>query len=214
MQFLRHWIDQLVPRPLIRHAFALGMMGFMLTAILFMTGCAGLPVWLTDAENFLPIALASISSILTAIGVISGNPVLATAAGLITTIVNDVMKGINDLQAMVNEYKASPNVTLLSSIEAGAQAVIDNIQKLLGDFGLPAELSAPFVSLAQLILTQFEAWVGVLPTLKLAYQDHDVAAVKAAAASLTSIPLTADQFKEAFNNIVIANPQFGAITLD
>lgn len=178
------------------------------------TGCAGLPTWLSDAQNLLPLFLASGGSILAAIGALSGNPAYEAAAAELAKIGSEIEAGIKTVQEMVAAYKANPGTTTLENVEAAAQAVISNIQALLGDFGLPSAVSAPFVALAQLLLTQFETWVSTIQQIKTAttsstgvtamFQAH------AAVSTLKAVPMTPHQFKAAWNATVDAFPAAGA----
>ncbi|HZP06808.1 MAG TPA: hypothetical protein VFB43_18050 [Terracidiphilus sp.] len=184
-----------------------------LAATVCMTGCAGLPQWLADANNLLPLFVASAGSILTAIGVLSGNPALATGASTIAGIATEVEDSIKDVQAMVAAYQANPGTTTLEKVESAAQAVITSLQKLLGDFGMPADSVAPFQSLAQLLLTQFEAWVSTIQSIKTATENstglHAALLAHAAVAKLPQVPMDAAHYKQAVNGLVSQYPDSG-----
>jgi hypothetical protein len=186
-----------------------GLALIALAACLYLTACASLAAWLSDANAMLPVFLASAGSILTAIGALTGNPALAAAAATLAKIGTEVKAGIATVQAMISEYESNPSTTLLGQIEETVQAVTDNISALLGDFGLPTEVSAPFVALAQLLLSQFEAWAALIPALKAAV-EKDVVGVKMAVSGLNTMPIKPADFTDQWNAIVEANPALGA----
>jgi hypothetical protein len=190
----------------------LGLALVAMAACMFLTACAGLAAWLSEANAMLPVFLASAGSILTAVGQLSGNPALAAAAANLAKIGTEVQNGIKTVQAMVAEYEAHPEPTLLTQIEEAVQSVNNNIGALLGDFGLPTEVSAPFVALAQLLLSQFETWAALIPALKAAVAK-DVVGAKLAVSNLKAMPITADEYKSQWNAIVDASPALGAAKL-
>lgn len=188
-----------------KHRRALTFTGLCLLTLGFCwmaTGCAGLPQWLADAQQLFPMFATSAGTILTLIGSFTGNPELASVVTLITGVSKLVEAGITDVQAMVAEYEKNPSTTLLSSIEAGAQAVIDNLNRLLTDINVPSGAATPIVNLATLLLQQFEAWASVIPTLKVTTADHDVHALKTAISHLKAVPMTAKAYKAAHNAIL------------
>jgi len=170
----------------------------MLVSTLFLAGqllCAcGVPTWLTDAQNILALATSSAGAILGFFGTLSGNPALAAAAALLTGIFTDIEKGITDVETLVSEYNENPSDTLLQNIEAGAQLVITNLKKVLTDAfpEVPAALVTKVQAVAQLLLTQFEAWSSLIPAAK--------AALTAGSQITISVPYTSKAYKKLFND--------------
>lgn len=200
-----------------RFCLILGLAMMGAACCLTITGCAGLPAWLSEANQLLPVFLASAGSILASLGAISGNPAYAAIGSQLAKIGTDIEAGIKTVQEMVAAYQANPGETTLQNVENAAQAVISSIQALMGDFGLPAAMSAPYVALAQLLLTQFETWVSAITSIKQAVGSstgvHAALAAHAMIAHLNAVPMTPAQFKAAFNTTVADFPNSGATTI-
>jgi hypothetical protein len=183
------------------------------SACLYLCACAGLPTWLADAQNLLPLFTASAGSILSALGLLTANPVYAAAGAALSKIATEIENGIATVQAMVAAYKADPGDTTLQNVENATQSVITNIQALLGDFGLPSSAAAPYVALAQLLLTQFETWAAAITSIKTAVASstgiHAAIAVHEAAAKVMTAPMTAAEYQAAANAIVAQYPNSG-----
>lgn len=183
------------------------IIGLFLLAIgmtTMLTGCAGLPAWLTSADQLLPLIATTFGTILSGIAAaLGGNPALAAAAALITKLASTGEAAIKDIEAMVAEYKANPEPTLLTKIEEAAQAAIDNIKQLLTDVGLPAGIASVVQNLSQLILSQLEAWTKILPVLKIA-ETKGVMHARAALAAIPTAehPVTAKAYAEKVNAIL------------
>lgn len=180
----------------------LGLMGFGLTCLL--TGCASLPEFLQDFTKLVPMYAASMGAILTAIGKMvtstTADSALAAAQTALNTYANKALQAFQNLEAVVNEYNqeqsADGKATLLGKIEDGTQAVIDNLNPLLGDFGVPPTIIAPIAGFAQLLISEVEAWSSIIPTLKAAQTAG------ATAAKPITIPMSAKQFQAAHNSLV------------
>lgn len=173
-----------------RLAFAWGCLMFFTVA--FAAGCGPL-TWLTDATNILPIAGGMLSGILALIGQLTGSALPTEIAGKVATIITDALKGIQDVQAIVAEYKQNPSTTLLTSIESGVKAVIDNINQFMTDTGItnPAAQSI-IVKILTLFLTELTSFQTMLPALS-----------ASAGQRLTiTVPMTTKASKAAYNSIL------------
>jgi hypothetical protein len=85
-----------------------------------------------------------------------------------------VGNGLTDIEKLINDYKASPSDSLLTQIEALAQDIQSNLNTILSNTGLPAALQATIGAWANLALSQLEAWLAVLPSLKAAVVAQNV----------------------------------------
>ena len=158
------------------------------TLCLLATGC-NVPAWLQDAQTLVPVILSSVTTVLSFLAALTGNPALAAAIGLITPIINDVNAGLTDLEQIIAQYKANPSDTLLQKIEEAAGTISANLQKVLTDTGLPAALAQKIQAWAQLALSQLEAWLAILPALHLAATAnsmHVLSALKPASDNVMS----------------------------
>jgi len=157
-----------------RHHRRLMRIGFaftLLAACLALSGCA-VPVWLSDAESLVPLLAASATAALAFLGGLS--PATAALVQKVITIIQDVSAGLTDIATMIAEYKSNPNDTLLQKIEGVANLVVSNLQQVMADTGIPAAVAMVIQKWAQLVLSQLEAWLAVLPNLKLAVAEGRV----------------------------------------
>lgn len=121
----------------------------------FVGGCAG--TFLSEAPTVIQIVLGSLSSILAVVGII------VPGSTVITGAINAAVAELQEIEALVEEYKTTPDETLLNKIEAGIQLAITNIQPLLAPIGIPAAAATKIGAIAQLILSQLEAWAAIFP---------------------------------------------------
>lgn len=138
--------------------FSLVMFGLVLVA-------CNLPAWIATANSILPIATEMALGIISLLSAFTGG----TDAGAIATL-NTVMtaigKALTDVQNMVDEYNANPSTTLLGSIQAAIQAVIDSVKQLMTDTGITnTSLQSKVVDVLQLLLNEITAWSTMLPLL-------------------------------------------------
>jgi hypothetical protein len=184
-----------------------GMIGLLVT--MSVSGCAGLPQWISSFEQLVPAMAASIASVVTAVGALTGDPALSAAGTAISLIATKVENGLKDLQQLVDQYQSAQDADtkhdLLSKIEDAAKVVISDLNQLGGDFGVPAAVTAPIAALASLVLSQLQAWLSIIPTLK--------ASTGQQASTAIAIPMSAKQFKEA-HNAVVANAKTGSEGVD
>jgi hypothetical protein len=169
---------------------------FMLQLAFLCSGCGAL-TWLTDAGNILPIVGTMITGILTLVGGLTGATLPAAIATIVVGVISAALKGVADIEAMVNEYKQNPSPTLLGSIEAGVKAVTDNINQFLTDtLGTIANtaLQGKLKAILALVLTEIEAFASLLPALK----------VKAGQNLTVTVPMTSKESKAAYNAIITA----------
>jgi len=169
-----------------------------LTACMLVTGCIA-PTWLTDAEALMPVLIASGTSILSFIGVVSGNPEIGAALAVAMPIIKDVLAGLKDLDAMIREYKGTKDDSIMTKIEDTAAVVRDNLSKLLADVGLPAVLAAKLSQWAELVISQLDAWLEILPAIKTGVETKTIAHMPKPASDKV---MRADDLKNAFNNLL------------
>jgi hypothetical protein len=183
-----------------------GLLLLLFAGCMMATGCAGLPGWLNAIEATIPLVSATLGTILTAIAAaLGGDPALAAAAQLIAEIATKGMAAIKDIQAMVAEYQANPSTTLLGKIEEAIKAATDTMQQLLGDIGVPAPLAGIIQNLAQVVLSQLEAWANVLPALtSLETNGAGEARAMLAAIPTEQHPLDAKHYAAKINEIISA----------
>jgi hypothetical protein len=156
-----------------RALLTLSLVSGLFAVCLCMTAC-NVPAWLTDAESLIPIIAASVTSILSFVAGMTGDPKLSALLNVITGIIADVGNGLADLEKLISDYKASPSDPLLAQIEAVAADIKANLAQVLSNTGLPAALAATINSWANLALSQLEAWLAVLPSLKAAVVAQSV----------------------------------------
>jgi hypothetical protein len=161
-----------------RHQRRLMRIGFafsVLAACMALSGCA-VPVWISDAESLVPLLAASATAVLSFLGGLS--PATAALVQKIIMIIQDVSAGLSDIATMIAEYKSNPNDTLLQKIEGVANLVVSNLQQVMSDTGIPASVAMVIQKWAQLALSQLEAWLAVLPNIKVAMAEGRVEAME------------------------------------
>jgi hypothetical protein len=171
--------------------FAISIAGFMLC----LSGCAGLPAWLTEGQQVLTLVGPVITTILGFVAALTSKTIDAPVAATITTIVTKAQAGLADLAALEKQYNANPGTTILTDIEQGGKAVVAELQPLLAlvDVKDPAT-QAKIEAFANLAVTQLGAWITELPVLTApALTSHTI-----------TIPFNTKEFKQAFDAIVKA----------
>jgi len=168
---------------------------FLLSAVLFaifaLAACS-LPTWIATANSILPIAGEMAAGVLALIAAFTGGPD-AGAIATMNTVISAVSKALADIQAMVDEYNSTPTTSLLTEIQAGIQAVIDQVKQLMNDTGLTnTSLQNKVLAVLQLLLTEITAWSTMLPAL----------AGKAGETFTLTIPLDSKGLKQAYNAIL------------
>ena len=183
--FLAHW----------RHIFLLvGALGLLGSGCLLLTGCM-VPTWLTDATTMMPVLVSAAGSVLSFVLGLTGNVVAAGVVTAITDWANKISAGLANVESLVEQYNTTPGESLLAEIESAAQLVVSDISTFDSILGVPAAVSTPIQKMAQLILTQLEAWSSLLPALK--------AAPAAPGTNMTIIvPFSKTGFKAAFNDVL------------
>ena len=182
-----------------RALMTLSIVSAVFTVCLLASACNA-PAWLTDAEALIPILGSSVTSVLSFIAALTGNAGLSTLLNQISTIITDVGNGLTELESLITQYKSSPTDTLLQQIEQIANLVSTNLNQILAATGLPASIEGKIQAWAQLALSQLEAWLGILPTLKVAVTSPKKLAAMARPAD--DRLMTSAQLKEAFNTIL------------
>ncbi len=169
---------------LMKHRIALlriSMLSGLFTVCCALCACAGANVWLEDAINLVPILVAGATSIVSLIAAFTGNAVAADVLAEISTWSNKVEAGLKNLESLVQQYKATPGESLLAEIEDVANLAVSDIGAFNQIIGVPTALSAKIQSLAQLLLSQVEALLSLIPAIK-------AATAAATASSPTPIP--------------------------
>lgn len=163
----------------------------LLFAVSSLAAC-GLPQWISTAQSILPIAAQMAAGILALIAAFAGGPD-AGAIATLSTVISDIGKALNDIQAMVEEYNSNPSTTLLGSIQAGIKAVSDQVAQLLTDTGITnTSLQAKVVAVLTLLQTEITAWASIVPLVQAtAGQKFEL-----------TVPMGSKQFKQAYNSIL------------
>jgi hypothetical protein len=181
-----------------RALMTISLVSACFSLMIALTACNA-PAWLTEAQLLLPVIGASITSVLSFLAGLSGNAGLAAVLAGVTTIITNVGNGLNDLIAAVEAYKENPSDTLLQKIQGIADAISANLQKVLTDSGIPAAIAQKIQAWAQLVVSQMDVWLKIVP------QVH--AAVMAKNLHMMAKPpkgakiMTVDQFTAAHNAI-------------
>lgn len=168
-----------------------------------MSGCAG--SFLADAPSIIAAVTASLTGILSVIGI------LVPGSTALTGVIQVALAEIQEIETLVEQYKTTPDETILQKIEAAIQLAITNIRPLLAPVGVPEAAAAKIGAIAQLILSQLEAWQTIFPASKpntTSLADNLVHGVPTYAIAK---PLTSEQFKSAVNDIAHA-PSGDAVT--
>lgn len=175
-----------------RHQFAMLSMILVIGMLtLFLAGC-GVPTWLSDAQNIVAIVSMSTAAIGSFIAGLTGNEALAAGLAVVSDWVTKVETGLNDLEALINQYNASPNPTILSDIESALADIKGNIQQDFSNLGLPASVLTVISGIAALALSQLEAWGSLIPATQ----------AQAMTAFTVKTPYNKAEFKAEVNKII------------
>jgi hypothetical protein len=174
-----------------------------ITAMLHLSGCSG--TVFADANNVAETILASLTALLTALAVIPGTEKYTAAIQEIATVTQNILK-------LMGEYRQNQNESTLQQIEDGIQLAITNLQQIFGGTGLSQSVIAKVEAIAQLILTEFEAWSNQVNALKPApaqaqvVPGHALAAFNAQVATQHSYagvkPLSNHDLKQKINAVL------------
>lgn len=192
MQKIRCWLH----RPLVHRLFmAVFVISTFYLASMIISGC-GVPNWLSEAPSIIKAVLATITSVVSAIGAL--DPGLGVPTAILTTITtafNAALTEIQNIETLVQDYQTTPNETTLQKIEQGIQLVTDNLGKLLAPLPIPAALSSKLAAFIDIILGQLEAWGSLIPALK------PSVAVAGATLNIT-VPMPVSDYKKAVNALL------------
>jgi len=134
--------------------------------LLACAGCAGAAAWLSDATQIVPLAASMIASILTLVAALQGKSVSASDLTAVSTFATDIENGLDDLETMIDQYKATPTANLEQEILNAANVVVSNIQNFLTNTQLAnAALAQKVTAIATLVQTELKAWIEVIPAL-------------------------------------------------
>ncbi len=174
----------------------LALVAACFTACVLMTGCSELE-WLNDAINLIPVLTMGATSLLSFIASLSGNAVAATVLADLSAWSSKVEAGLKNLESLVQEYKTTPGESKLQEIEDVANLIVGDINSFDQIIGVPAVLGSKIQSLAQLILSQLEAFISLLPAVKASASANGATAPTAIPAF--TAPTTHAAFKASFN---------------
>ena len=111
-----------------KHRTAFVAVNAAIFCLVFVAGCAG--TFLSEAPQVIEAVLGSLSGILAVVGI------LVPGASAFIAAINEIIAEIQAIETLVEEYKTTPDETLLQKIEAAIQLAITNIQPLLAPLGL------------------------------------------------------------------------------
>ena len=180
----------------------LSFWGFAFTLCMMVTACAA-PTWLTDATNILTVVGASFTSIASFIAGLTGNTALAAMLAVVSTWITKVQTSLSDLSALVAQYQATPNATLLANIEAGLEDVTTNVQQDFSNLGLPASILSVITGIAALALNLLTEWSVAISGVKTASTPDEFKAASAKLGDLVkNLPQQVATFKASVNGIL------------
>lgn len=178
-------------RLLVLIGIASGSLAFCLLA----TGCVA-PIWLVDAEGVAAVLVASATSIGSFVAGLTGNTIAADVLAAISTWASKVEAGLKNVQSLIQNYKVSPNESLLQEIDQATQTIVADIPALASIGNVPAAVSAKLEAWGQLVLSQLQSITSVLPLAAARPAPGSVVAV--------TIPLPTASIKAAHNSLLTA----------
>jgi hypothetical protein len=143
------------------------MLAIVLSISLMATGCSA--QWISIALADLPVLIQMALNIGTIITTLqSGNQISAADATAIQNISAQASKDLNLLQALYNDYQASPNASNLQKIESVIADINQSLPALLqaAHIGDPV-LSARVAAGVNLILTTVTTFAALIPQTSL-----------------------------------------------
>lgn len=148
--------------------FKLSLCLWAVSFCFYASGCAGAATVLQEIISAAGVLAASVSSVLAAIGVATNNPELSLVATAVTTWTQKVVAGLQNIEALLQQYKTSPNETLLQKIEDAIALGISDVNSFAQIEGIPMALASQLTAWGQLVLSQIQAWAAVVAGWKTA----------------------------------------------
>jgi hypothetical protein len=154
----------------------------LLALVLAVPACTA-PSWVAEAENIAKVALPIVEGITSIVG-----------AG---PVVTQVVKDINLLITLFEQYQATPATTTLQQIQAGLTTVNADMQQILPAAHIQdAATQNKVTAIVQLVLSEFSNIASLVP--EAAGSGQKAVGSKQA----PELPFTAKEFKAQYNKIV------------
>jgi hypothetical protein len=137
----------------------------LLCLSLLATGCSA--QWIKVALADLPVLVQMALNIGTLVTTLqSGNQLSSSEAAVIQNIANEASRDLNLLQALYNEYEASPSPTTIQKIQNAIGDINHNLPALLQTAHLSDPvLSARITAAVNLIVTTVNSFAALIPQL-------------------------------------------------
>ena len=142
-------------------SMAAGSLAFCMLA----TGCVA-PAWILDAEGIAATLVASATSIGAFIAGLTGNTVESNVLAAISAWAQKAELGLKNVKSLIENYKSSPNESVLQEIDQAAQTIVSDIPTLGAIENVPPEVLSKLEAWGQLVLTQLNNLTSGLPLLQ------------------------------------------------
>lgn len=167
-------------------------------SILLTTGCS--TAWISTVINDIPELINIADSVISIVGVATGNGTLATAAGAtVTTFANVLKASLTAMQDAANAYNSNKSQGNLQALIAATQAVqndLANITAALPSGTVSSSLQTSLVAGIGLAVTIMSAIQAIIPGA--APVAVTASAVQAVSQGKVSVP-NADTIRYAYN---------------
>ena len=176
---------------------AKGALALTLASTLELEGCS----FITDIENWVPVGVAALKSILV---VLQSNGI--TIVPGVQAAFNDAIAALNAIVTAAQNYAATtpPPVGTLQVLQAAFAAATGALENFLGQLQIPTGgvLSA-VIAIAQIVFSTIAAFENKLPTPPAGAKSMTLAGgMRVAGTSITVIPVARSRraFKRSFNS--------------
>lgn len=158
----------------------------IVSSVLLLTACGG---WTDQASKVIGVLQLAIPSLLS---------ILAAFGGAIPSTVLDAMnkwgaeaaKTLKDVKALIDDYAADPQASILDQIQAALKALINNLNAILPDLHVTNPTVTRIISL---VVSELAALLAFIPVLQNKVSSHREAN------ELHAAILDADEFKREYN---------------
>jgi hypothetical protein len=171
--------------------------------VLMLSGCSA--SWLGAVSSLLPALEAAVSAIVSFALALEGKTVPAGVAAAIKKIGDDVAVEIQNVQALVAQFKAQASAGLLTQIQTLLQGVVTNLSSILSGLSISdASTIGKITNLVGLAVAAAQAIIALIPVAVAKMQSgasHAELQEEDEVAS-TALHLTTGNLKSAYHTIV------------
>jgi len=187
---------------------------FTLIFGLLLCTCACTSAWISSLGSLIPVIQTAFGAVLTFVLALQGKTISESTAAAIQKVSEAVKSGLSEASALVNDFKASADQSILGKLTTVFTQVQTDLGSLLQAFSVTDQATATkFQQLVGLVVMAVESVLALIPAAKKAAATMSGAQLQhadAEAAALTAHH--AKYLKESYNAVV--NETTGSADVD